>query len=111
MLRGVKDFAAGSHRRVFGGRLGGGRRNIFELEGDDADARGKTAHGVEIVIGSDDFEVGHLTGGRVGVGRKSVHAVAHAAGGDREHAAKLAAPENTDGRAGKNGLDHLRIVP
>ena len=108
VLRGVQDFAGGAHGRVFGGGLGGGRGNIFEFESDHADAGGEAAHGVQIVVRGDDFEVGDLAGGRVGVGRKSVDAIAHAAGGDREHAAELAAAQHADGRARE---DWLRFLP
>ena len=62
----------------------------------------KRRDGVEIVVRRDDFEVGDLAGGRVGVGRKGVDAIAHAAGGDGEHAAELSAAEDADGGAGED---------
>ena len=65
-----------------------GRRNVLELEGDDVHAARERAHGVEIVVGRDDLEVGDLAGRRVVLGRERVDAVAHAPRGDREHAAR-----------------------
>ncbi len=88
---------------MLGGGLRSGRGNVFKFEGHHADVRRKTANGVKIVIGRNDFEVGHLAGGRVGVGRKGVHAIAHAAGGDGEHASELSAAEDAKGGTGENG--------
>ena len=89
---------AGPHRRVLGGGLGGGGGDVLELEGDDVHPAGELADRVEVVVGGLDFEVGNLAGGRVVVGRERVHAVAHPAGGDGEHAAELAAAQHADGR-------------
>ncbi len=76
-----------------------GAGDIFELEGDDADSGGKFADSIQIVVGSDDFQVRYLTGGRIGIGGKCVYAVSHAAGGDREHAAKLPTSQDAYGCA------------
>ena len=53
-----------------------------------------------------DFDIGDLACGGVGVGRKGVDAVSHAAGGNGKHAAELAATEHADYRAGE---DHGRV--
>src|SRR5205807_752520 len=82
-----------------GERLG---RDVLELEGDHVHAGGKAPGRVEVVVGGDDLLVGDLAGGAV-VGRvEGVNAVAHAAGGDGEHAAELPAAEDADGAAGAN---------
>jgi len=100
VLGGVEDFAFRADRGVPGGGFGGGRWDVFEFEGNNADGGSEAAHGVEVVIGGDDFEVGDLAGGSVGVGGKSVDAVAHAPCGDGEHASELSAAEDADGGAG-----------
>ncbi len=86
MLRRVQDLTLGPHGRVLGGGLRRRRGNVFKFEGHHADGGGEAAHGVEIVIRRDDFEVGDLPGRRIGVWGKGVDAIAHAAGGDGEHA-------------------------
>ncbi len=109
VLGGVQHRAGRTHRSMLGRGLRGGRRNIFKLECDHADARGEAPHRVQIVVGGLDFEVGHLARGRVFVRRKRVHAVAHAPRRDGEHAAQLAAAQHADSGAGKNRLEHFQV--
>ena len=109
VLRGVQNVAGGTHGRELGGSLGRGSGNIFELECDDADAPSEAAHLVQVVVGGDYFEIGHLARGRVGIGRKCVDAVAHAPRGDGEHAAQLAAAQHANRGSGKNRLDHESV--
>jgi hypothetical protein len=79
-------------------------------EGDGADLAREAAHGVEVFVGGDDFEIGDLAGGGIGIGREGMDAVAHAARGDGEHAAELAAAEDADGVAGWNdAVGHGRV--
>ena len=104
MLRGVQDLASRTHGRLFSSRGRGRRRNIFEFECNDADTGSESADGVKVVVGRDDFEVGYLASGGVGVGGKSVDAIAHAAGGDREHAPELSASEDAESGARKDGF-------
>jgi hypothetical protein len=60
------------------------------------------AHRVEVVVGRVDLDVGDLRRGRVVVRREGVHAVAHAPGGEREHATELTAAEHAERRAGQD---------
>ncbi len=76
-------------------------RDVFELEGDDVDAAGERAHGVEVVVRRVDLFVGDLAGRRVVVGRQRVDAIAEPAGRHGEHAPKLTATQDADGRTGK----------
>ena len=65
-------------------------------------AAGELADLVEIVVRPHDLDVGHLAGGRVGIRRIRVNAIAHPSRGDREHSPELAAPQHADGRTWKN---------
>ena len=69
LLRGVQNRSAGTDGRATGGGLGRGRRNIFELECYYADVAREIGDRVQIVVGRLYFQVGHLAGGRVLVGR------------------------------------------
>ncbi len=92
----------GPHRSHSLGSGGCGGGDVFEFERDHVHVGGEAADGVEIVVGRVDFHVGDLAGGRVFVGRERVDPIAHAAGGDGEHAAQLAAAQDADGRAGED---------
>ena len=86
--------------------LGGWRRNIFELERYYADVAREIGNRVQIVVGSLNFQIGHLPGRRILIRRQRVDAIAHAPRRDGEHAPQLAASQHADGRAGQYRLDH-----
>ena len=96
----MEHAALGTNRRD--GRCGvdASGRYVLEFEGDDIHVFGEALHGLHVVVGGHDFAVGDVTGGRVGFGRERVDAVAHAPGGDGDHAAELAAAEDAEGRTG-----------
>jgi hypothetical protein len=102
VLGGVEDIAVRPDEGELSTGGGGSRRDVLELEGDGADLAREAAHGVEVFVGGDDFEIGDLAGRGIGIGRKGVDAITHAACRNREHAAELAAAEDADGVAGRN---------
>ncbi len=108
MLGGVKNVSGGADGCATFGGGGGGGGNIFKLKCYDGNGGGEFGDSVEVFVGSVDFEVGDLAGWGVFVRGKSVDTVAHAAGGDGEHAPELTAAENTNGAAGQDGLQRLR---
>jgi hypothetical protein len=70
--------------------------DILKLERHNVNAPCELPDLVEIAIVGDRLDIGDLTCGRVAVGREGVDAEAHFARFDSEHAAELAAAENTD---------------
>ena len=82
-------------------------RDVFELKGDDVDTAGERAHGVEVVVGRVDLFVGDLAGRCVVVGCQRVDAIAEPAGRHGEHAPKLTATQDADGRTGQYHSEYL----
>ncbi len=106
LLRDVQRVAAGAHRHDLGGGIGGGGRDVLELEGDHVDTPREGPDGVEVVVVGVDLDVGHLAGGRVEGRRQRVHAVAHAPGRDGEHPTELPAAQHAERGAGKHDAVH-----
>ena len=111
VLRGVQHGARRANRSVPLAGLRRRGRDVLELERDHVHAarelrdtrRGRRTSRCHL-------DVGHLPGRRVLVGRESVDAVAHAPGGDREHAPELAAAEHADGRAREDRRSCERVL-
>ena len=62
MLGDEERVPAGPHDGVLLGRRRRRGRDVLELEGDDVDASGEGADGVEVVVGGVDLDVGDLAG-------------------------------------------------
>ena len=87
--RRVDRHAAGQE----GGRLDG---DVLELVGDGLDAGGELVEGVEVdEVGPD--VAGGDGGGRVGVRVEDADADSERGGGEGQHAAELAGPEDAEG--------------
>ena len=107
VLRRVEYAAFGANRCDVRCGVDAGGRYVLELQGDDVHVCREALHGLHVVIGGHDFTVGNVTGGRVGFGREGVDSVAHAPGGDGDHATELTAAEDADGRAWKDWVVHV----
>ena len=73
-----------------------GRRDVLQLVGDDGAAAGQAERGADVVVRADHQLVGDRCAGAIDVRVEDRDAVAHRAGGLREHPAELAATEDAD---------------
>jgi hypothetical protein len=85
VLCGVQCRPARPHPYVFGDGIDSGHGNVLKLERHHMDMAGEVAHGIEVVIGSRDLDVGDLARRRVGLGGEGVDAVAHTPRRDGKH--------------------------
>ena len=90
-------------RRIERARVGQGgeigqraRIDILELVGDHRDLGRKAGHGGGIVVAAAGPAIGNFGGRAAGAGGVDVAAIAEVGGGDRQHAAELAAAEDAD---------------
>jgi hypothetical protein len=74
---------------------------MLGVEGHHVDLAGELERGVDVVERADHHLVGDLAGRAARVAIEHDDAIAHAARGDRQHAAELAAAEDADGGAGQ----------
>ncbi len=68
VLADVQHFARGPDWRARFRSLGGGCRNVFELESHHVDARRELTDRIQIVVGCRHFQVCDLPGGRIFIG-------------------------------------------
>src|ERR1700745_2120589 len=107
LLRRGENRSIPTNAGVAGSGLRSRRRNIFKLERNHAYRTREARHGIQIIVRRYHFDVGDLPGGSILIGRQGMDAVAHAPGGDCEHAAQLPAPQHANRGAWKNGSDHV----
>ena len=99
-------------RHVPGDKLDGRGRDILELEGDATAALGEARERGGVAPIGRHMLIGERGGAGSGGGIEGADLVAEAAGGDRRHAAELAAAEDPDGSAGLQGALHdQRCLP
>ncbi len=82
----------------------GDGRHVLELEGDDVGGLRQRFQTLWVVIGGDDGVGGDAGRRGVGLGVEDGDVEAKARGGQGQHAAKLAAAQDSDGRAGRQGI-------
>jgi hypothetical protein len=103
MLADRNRLGAGHEGDLCGDRLEEGTGDVLELDRGDLGPLEEGGEPGGRVEGLLDDMVGHSGGSGVGAADPGDDAIAHAAGGQGEHATELAATENADGRSGGEG--------
>jgi hypothetical protein len=111
VLRHGECRGTGTQRLQAGEDLGGAGRDVLELVGDDVDLSGEGGERRLVVIGGDGLVRGDLEGRALRIGTVDVGPEAEAGGGQRQHAAELAAAEDADGRVERERGHRQASVP
>ncbi len=94
----------GPHRLQLFARRDGRLGHVLELVGDDIDLGGEAGQGGLVVVGAAHMAGRDVARDRMVLGRIDDAAIAQPRGGEGGHAAQLAAAQDADGRARREGF-------